>query len=636
MPRTRVLPILSTLLLLIAGCGTEPSTPPNTVDVVGQESSSVAPTSYTPPTATWSTGGQVASYVVPAGSNKAEFQLWGGGGGGGAPGAGGGGAWVQASFPVVAGDTLEVRVASGGAARGGGGGASYVLRNGQVMLIAAGGGGGGVDGCGGCSMDPAALTGAGGGGGPAGGSGQSGRSNEYLQTNSGAGTGGTQSAGGAAGISNDQNPYGYDECTSHGFAGAANQGGAARVCTGGTYTPSNFQLGGQGIGNGSGGGGGAGRYGGGSGAHKWTYTGGGGGGGSSWVHPNATLIATTGGEARQPGGTQSPDYASSAGLGGAPQTSSFGTPPQPGASGLITLRVTGSGTAPTATWSTGGQVASYVVPAGKSRAEFQLWGGGGGGGAPGAGGGGAWVQASFPVVAGDTLEVRVASGGAARGGGGGASYVLRNGQVMLIAAGGGGGGVDGCSGCSLEQDALAGAAGAGGPAGGNGQGGRPNNYLQTNSGAGGGATQSAGGAAGISNDQNPYGYDECTSHGFAGTANQGGAARSCPSSSATAASFQLGGQGIGNGSGGGGGAGWYGGGGGALKWTYTGGGGGGGSSWTHSTVTLIATSGGDARQPGGTTSPDYTASVGLGGAPQTGPFGPQPQPGASGLITLRL
>lgn len=80
-----------------------------------------------------------------------------------------------------------------------------------------------------------------------------------------------------------------------------------------------------------------------------------------------------------------------------------------------------------------------------------------------------------------------------------------NGEIVLVAAGGGGAGVDGCHGCLQEGDPVAGAGGAGGPVGGEEQDGRPNNALQMNSGEGGGAKQSAGGAAGISDDQNPYG-----------------------------------------------------------------------------------------------------------------------------------
>ncbi|WXH27551.1 hypothetical protein WA016_01475 [Myxococcus stipitatus] len=352
MSRARCLSLLASVCLFGVACGYESSEPPRDVEMGERPPAPQVPQPPTeppvpplppplpaPPTVAWSTGGQVASHVVPSGKTRAEFQLWGAGGGGGAPGAGGGGAWIQAWFPVNAGDTLEIRVAAGGAAYGGGGGASYVLRNGVVMLIAAGGGGGGVDGCSGCSTVLGERRGAGGGGGPVGGMGQDGTSNDHLQTNSGGGGGATQTAGGVPGVSNDQNPYGYDECTAHGFKGAANQGGAARQCSGGSVAAACLQVGGQGIGNGSGGGGGAGYFGGGSGAHKWTYTGGGGGGGSSWIHPSATLMASMGGDGQQPGGVGSTDFAFWAGLGGAPELGPFSDPAQPGAFGVVTLRL---------------------------------------------------------------------------------------------------------------------------------------------------------------------------------------------------------------------------------------------------------------------------------------------------------
>jgi hypothetical protein len=140
-------------------------------------------------------------------------------------------------------------------------------------------------------------------------------------------------------MSIDQNAYGYSGCTSPGYPGAANQGGAARQCGGSTYAAASFQQGGQGSGNGSSGGGGAGRFGGGSGGHKWTYTGGGGGGGSSWVHPSVTLVGNAGGSAQQPGGTSSADYVSPTGLGGAPRTDPLGTAALAGSPGRITLRL---------------------------------------------------------------------------------------------------------------------------------------------------------------------------------------------------------------------------------------------------------------------------------------------------------
>jgi hypothetical protein len=287
------------------------------------------------PIKVWNKGGEVDTWVVPDGQSVAQFFLWGGGGGGGAPASGGGGAWVGAQFLVKGGDKLEVRVASGGAAQGGGGGASYVLRNGEIMVVAAGGGGGGVDGCSGCSKEEGPQGGLGGAGGPAGGAGQNGQANNYYKTNSGGGVGGSQSGGGTPGITKDQS--GATTCASNGKPGAENQGGRAVQCDGPAPEPAKGHLGGGGIGNGSGGGGGSGRFGGGGGAAKYTYTGGGGGGGESWIHPDAKLIGTEGGDGQAPGGSHATGYQNNAGRGGIPGTGPFGTPSTPGAAGLITM-----------------------------------------------------------------------------------------------------------------------------------------------------------------------------------------------------------------------------------------------------------------------------------------------------------
>lgn len=287
----------------------------------------------------YSEGGQVETVVVPPGKSAVMALLWGAGGGGGAPAKGGGGAWIHAQFPVASGDHLEIRVASGGAAYGGGGGASYVLRNGEVMLVVAGGGGAGIDGCSGCTGEGGthSQAGMGGAGGPAGSQGQDGQPNNYFQTNSGPGSGGTTNAGGVAGISNDQSPYG--PCTSNGLSGSQDQGGAAFSCGSGHGKPAMGHLGGEGVGNGSGGGGGSGKFGGGSGASKWTYTGGGGGGGASWAHPSATLLGSEGGNGPAPGGAMAAGYQDNAGQGGDPQTMAFGAAPTPGKAGLIIIKI---------------------------------------------------------------------------------------------------------------------------------------------------------------------------------------------------------------------------------------------------------------------------------------------------------
>ncbi|AKT39611.1 hypothetical protein [Chondromyces crocatus] len=299
------------------------------------------PPDLPPPDATdrvWTEGGQVDSVTVGPGKTVARLFVWGGGGGGGAPGPGGGGAFLSALVPVTPGDVLEVRVASGGGPHGGGGGASYVLRNGEIILVSGGGGGAGVDGCHGCNPPVNPPAGSGGAAGPAGGNGQDGIANDEVQTGSGGGRGATQTAGGAGGISNDRNPYGYDTCTSDGEPGGEHHGGVVRACTSAGDAPAKGHLGGQGIGNGSSGGGGSGFFGGGSGAAKITYTGGGGGGGASWIHPGATLLETEGGSLQQPGGMSSSLYRGDAARGG-DGTTDYERPIMPGQPGLIALQI---------------------------------------------------------------------------------------------------------------------------------------------------------------------------------------------------------------------------------------------------------------------------------------------------------
>jgi hypothetical protein len=330
-------PLLLAALLVMTGCGGKV--------VVDGASENPPPTDLPPETPypdlpddastqVWSTGGEVDTVTVPQGKSIAELLVWGGGGGCGAPGSGGGGAFVRVVFDVSAGDLLEVRVASGGEPFGGGGGASFVLRNGLPLLVAAGGGGGGVDGCGGCSE--VKTGGMGGAGGPAGGDGQDGWKNDYAQTNSGGGGGARQNAGGLAGVNTDMSMY--DECTTNGSPGLAQEGGVALSCGAGDVVPAKGHLGGGGIGNGSSGGGGAGFFGGGSGSAKWTYTGGGGGGGSSWIHASAKLIETNGGDGQTPGGQGAAGYQGDAGRGGDGITG-YESPESPGRSGLIIMHL---------------------------------------------------------------------------------------------------------------------------------------------------------------------------------------------------------------------------------------------------------------------------------------------------------
>ena len=292
-------------------------------------------------TSVYPTGGQVVTGAIPAGVTNAVIQLWGAGGAGGFPGSGGGGGWVKVQFPVIAGDALELRVASPGGVEtnkgGGGGGMSWVSLNGSVVAIAAGGGGAGCDGCSGCGGG--ALSGQGGAGGAAGGDGQNGTANNYINTGSGGGFGGTQTAGGAGGNQTNASMY-TNSCLKQAPSGEANVGGA---CWGGFQCNAGPQAvgevgGASCIGNGTGGGGGAGKFGGGSGAAMYTYSGGGGGGGASWADGNVLVVDTAGGNYATPGGTSSGDWQGSAGQGGAGVPGTGGQP-HAGNAGLIVLKL---------------------------------------------------------------------------------------------------------------------------------------------------------------------------------------------------------------------------------------------------------------------------------------------------------
>jgi len=291
----------------------------------------------------------------------------------------------------------------------------------------------------------------------------------------------------------------------------------------------------------------------------------------------------------------------------------------------------------TTVYSTGEQVVTGLVPAGKTSIAFKLWGGGGGGGGPGGGGGGAFVQGTLPVQPGDLIELRVAGGGEAENGGGGATYVFRNGSVAMVAAGGGGGGSDGCSGCHKSTSPNVGQGGGGGALDSSGEPGTPDNTYNCFASGGQGASASSAGAGGTINNQSPF-YT-CTIAGQSGAANTGGANILGGCMVGYAASFHQGGKaGGGNGSGGGGGAGYYGGGGGAAMWTYNGGGGGGGSSWVASDVYNTYSEPGAGRTPGGTGIPGYQGDAGRGGRGETDPWDPaqRPTPGNPGLIIMTL
>jgi hypothetical protein len=92
--------------------------------------------------------------------------------------------------------------------------------------------------------------------------------------------------------------------------------------------------------------------------------------------------------------------------------------------------------------------------------------------------------------------------------------------------------------------------------------------------------------------------------------------------------------------GGGGGSGWFGGGSGGSKYTYIGAGGGGGSAWVAVGATILGSEGGNWREPGGKTAPNYQGESGLGGRSGQGDLWPsgdwKARPGAAGLVVLVL
>jgi len=93
------------------------------------------------------------TFVVPAGVNRLEVEMWGGGGGGGNgsmgtgnPGGGGGGAGAYSVnyFQVTPGASYTVNVGGGGISGGGSGGTSSLVDSSTNTVLSAGGGGGGT------------------------------------------------------------------------------------------------------------------------------------------------------------------------------------------------------------------------------------------------------------------------------------------------------------------------------------------------------------------------------------------------------------------------------------------------------------------------------------------------------------
>ena len=274
----------------------------------------------------YSYSGGDQTFTVPAGITSLNIKAWGAGGGGSVLNAYGngsaGGGYATGNLAVTAGNSLLVVVGGGGSAAavsaaggnsayggggagnsatgsaplvgGGGGGRSAVQLTSTERLTAGGGGGGVVD----QAYNTFPVAGAGGGTTGLAGS-------NYALAGCGAavgsgGQGGTQSAGGAGGVS--------VETARNGSAGTSLQGGA-----GGTGVPFASSTGN------SGGGGGGGYYGGGGGNGDSNFTCGSqtaGGGGSSYTGV-LTGASTTAGAGSVAGNAGDSVYLPGVGAGGA-------------------------------------------------------------------------------------------------------------------------------------------------------------------------------------------------------------------------------------------------------------------------------------------------------------------------------
>jgi hypothetical protein len=228
--------------------------------------------------------GVAQTFIVPPGVTALRFSAFGAQGRDAFVTPGGLGGSITATLVVTPGEALVINIGGvpmstvdifaggfngGGAAgrtfpltalAGPGGGASDVRRGGGALsnrVVVAGGGGG---------AGTAAAASGGAGGGTTGGDGGFAFAGE-------AGVGGTQTAGGAGGVS--PVPLPLRDPFASGEAGALGIGGSGGYLQSGSL--SHFQAGG--------GGGGGGYYGGGGGATE-----GGGGGGSSFVDPSATGV----------------------------------------------------------------------------------------------------------------------------------------------------------------------------------------------------------------------------------------------------------------------------------------------------------------------------------------------------------
>lgn len=250
----------------------------------------------------------------------------------------------------------------------------------------------------------------------------------------------------------------------------------------------------------------------------------------------------------------------------------------------------------------------FVIPSDCNKIRVKLWGCGGksGDASNGDGGAGGFVQCDLAVTPGETLRIVVGgiddgTGGTVPSGnghtgtygyGGGYSAVSRTGQMLALAGGGGGGG-EGPSGGFTDT----GKGGAGGGLVGE-AGTTPASPTPT---AGGGGTQSYGGAKGESASA---GYQ--ATPGIAYRGGNGG--------------YPL------YASGGGGGGGRYGGGGGGADEFLYAAGGGGGSSYTDPAATNVLNLAGTGTQTPNKTDPDYPPQSGttlFGDGDTSGSYTPQ-------------
>jgi hypothetical protein len=280
--------------------------------------------------------------------------------------------------------------------------------------------------------------------------------------------------------------------------------------------------------------------------------------------------------------------------------------------GALVLLTPASASAATQTFDTPGSY-DWVVPAGATRATFQVVGARGGASTSSDGGAGGSVSATIGLTPGETLRITVGGAGADApaiaggfnggglagsqtcvvppstkycngGGGGGASDVRRGGTSLAdrVLVGGGGGGAggrsaDGCvgDGCVPATPRPGGDGGDSGTTASNGTGAG----VPSEGGCGGGgASQIAGGFPGGPFPGSCYGPTGNTSGGFSGVGGHGGDA-------------------AGGGSGGGGGGGYFGGGGGSggsgpIGGSSGGGGGGGGSNFAIPSATGVSASAG--------------------------------------------